>query len=155
MQEPSGISSQQPSRSSSSQRIGAPFVPVNASASREDISERHHGFVLMRTPYDAALMDERRRKAESTRKMLAGPFVPSSAAKAKEAIRANYYMYSPDEDTISAEREFVQEQVRSNITQLKEEMRSTLLQRRALVKRLEEKETREVLRQMRTGDEED
>jgi len=83
----------------------APFVPISPSSAKTEVMRApQDSFIGVGTPYDSDKVDllEDRANDESKR-ATSNSFVPSSASKAKDAIRADYYLYSADEKTKQAE----------------------------------------------------
>lgn len=96
-----------------------PFVPCNPSKAKEDISlyKSSAGFVGMHNPYDSAWRQLQDERVESTRRTVGGAFVPASAATAKSGIAVNYYLNSPDQETLAAEQHFIKERAQRNIVE--------------------------------------
>lgn len=104
-----------------------PFRPVNAHEARELITDQMHGYISMRSPYNEGQARERQQKLDSIAQRKAGPFYPTSAAKARTAIRVHYFLNSPDTETLEAERRFLAERASQNLDSYKTEAHAKLL----------------------------
>ena len=67
----------------------------------------------------------------------AGAFKPTSAAKAKTSIHANYYLNSPDTETFEAERQFIKERADKNLGGIVSDLRAKTVQLREREKKQE------------------
>jgi len=98
-----------------------PFVPCNPSQARDKISlglggeKTTTGFVGMHSPYDSAHRMQMAEREDATIAQIGGVFVPASAARAKAQVAVNYYLNSPDAETLEAEKAFIQERAQLNL----------------------------------------
>ncbi len=92
-----------------------PFRPCNPVEARNAITQERHGYVGLHSPYDLAHRLEMLERQEAQKHVIGGVFVPNAPAKAKEAVKVNYYLNSPDAETIEAERRFIQDKARRNM----------------------------------------
>lgn len=89
--------------------------PCNPSEARADITEREHGYVGMYSPYNRAHMLMMQDQRASNAACLAGEFVPCAYQQAKDIVKINYYLNSPDAETIEAERRYIREKSKRNM----------------------------------------
>ena len=94
-----------------------PFRPSNPSEARSSITDVQHGYVGMHSPFELAHKMQMLERAEARKGVLGGAYLPPSAAKAKKAIAVNYYLNSPDAETIEAERRYIQEKAQRNMVE--------------------------------------
>ena len=96
-----------------------PFKPNACSEARDGITVQKHGYVGMYSPFDQAhrqaIAEQQRAKALNISDRT---FVPASASSAKAAVAINYYLNSPDSETLAAERAFIQERVARAVSDL-------------------------------------
>lgn len=98
-----------------------PFRPSNWSEARADITVAKHGYVSMHSPYDAAHRQRQQELQESGMlNVTKQTFIPASAATAKSQVAVNYFLNSPDAETLDAEREYIRERSRRSVQVLKE-----------------------------------
>jgi len=121
-------------------RAAMPFSPINPWQSREAITDWREGYVLMRSPFDAAQVREREERARSVAMRRAGAFLPSSGAKAKTSIRVNYFLNSPDTETLEAEQQYIRELSLRNMDAYRKDQRNKLMHLRERAKQEEELE---------------
>merc|ERR1711972_789077 len=76
---------------------------------------QHTGFIAMHSPYDSAHRMQMAEREEATLATIGGVFVPASAARAKAQVAVNYYLNSPDAETLEAEKAFIQERAQLNL----------------------------------------
>ena len=91
-----------------------PFRPCNPAGAREAISLDKTGFVGMHSPFDLGYRQRLKERQEAASLRLGGTFLPPSRQQAKDDTSVNYYLNSPDAETIEAERRYIQEKVRSH-----------------------------------------
>jgi len=108
------------------QEARPPFRPNNPTQARESITLEHTGFVCMHSPYDMGFRQRQQERLAATRMRLAGGFHPPSASQAKGDVSVNYYLNSPDAETIEAERRYIQEKARRNMIEYNRRMRTQL-----------------------------
>merc|ERR1712087_355962 len=96
-----------------------PFVPCNPSQARYDITLNHtdSGYVGKNSPYDMSHQLQQAEREESQRLHVGGVFIPASAATAKKGVAVNYYLNSPDAETIEAERRYIKDRADRNLTE--------------------------------------
>ena len=91
------------------------------SEAREGITVKKHGYVSMHSPYDEAHRQRQHELQESgMRQVTKNTFIPASSATAKAAVAVNYFLNSPDAETLDAEREFIRERSRLSVQMLKD-----------------------------------
>ena len=90
-----------------------PFRPTGAKQGRESITVERHGFVLMHSPFDMGFRQRQQERLKTQNMRLAGGFHPPSLSQAKGDVSVNYYLNSPDAETLEAERRYIQEKVRA------------------------------------------
>ena len=71
----------------------------------------------LHSPYDLAHRLSIMERAEAQKGVLAGPWGPTGGAKGREGIRVNYYLNSPDAETIEAERRYIQDKANRNMVE--------------------------------------
>lgn len=76
-------------------------------------------FVNVYSPFSAAHDQEMADRAESEARMVGPKFVPTSGPRGREGVRVNYFLNSPDAETIAAEKEFIQERAAYNLAEYK------------------------------------
>ena len=74
------------------------------------------------------LMKERE---EANRRMLAGNFEPSAWAEARKDIQVNYFLNSPDAETIEAEKWYIKEKALRNMFEYNRKMSAQLKRQQA------------------------
>ena len=96
-----------------------PFMPCNPSQARDKITLEKTGYVAMYSPYDSAHRQQVEELEQSARMRVGGNFVPPSSTKARDLVAVNYYLNSPDAETIEAERHFIKERAARNSAELR------------------------------------
>lgn len=89
-----------------------PFRPCNPTGAREAITLEKTGFVGMHSPFDLGYRQRQKERQEASARRIGGTFLPPSGQQAKDDTRVNYFLNSPDAETIEAERRYIQEKVR-------------------------------------------
>ena len=112
------------------QKPRPPFRPCNPVEARNTISQTRHGYVGMHSPYDLAHRLEMLERKEAQKHVIGGVFKPNAPAKAREAVKVNYYLNSPDSETIEAERRFIQDKARRNMLEYSRRAHATMEQKR-------------------------
>ncbi|KAL1515080.1 hypothetical protein AB1Y20_004144 [Prymnesium parvum] len=111
-----------------------PFRPSNPLEAREAISlDRHReGYISIHSPYDLAHTLRQAEIKASTTLALNPAFIPIAPAKAREEVRVNYYLNSPDAETLEAERRYIREKAAKNLLDYQRRMKANIaLQRSA------------------------
>lgn len=101
--------------SSSPRKARPPFRPCNPKEARESITELRHGFVGLHSPYELAHKLQMLERAEAQKLIIGDVFRPNAWSKARRAIEVNYFLNSPDAETIEAERRYIQEKAQRNM----------------------------------------
>jgi len=114
---PRPAASGKPSASNASTDNRPPFVPCNPIQARDDITLTNHGYVGMRSPYDMSHQMQQAEREECQRLHVGGVFIPASGATAKKQVAVNYYLNSPDAETIEAERRYIKDRADRNLTE--------------------------------------
>uniref|UniRef100_A0A7S4EZ16 Uncharacterized protein n=1 Tax=Chrysotila carterae TaxID=13221 RepID=A0A7S4EZ16_CHRCT len=96
-----------------------PFVPCNPSQARDAITLEKEGYVAIHSPHYLAHSQQLQELEQSSRMRVGGTFVPASSAKAKDLLAVNYYMNSPDAETLEAEKRFIKERGERNLEEYK------------------------------------
>lgn len=92
------------------ERRRPPFIPINATQAKETISRTApERFLHYQKPYEKAVTREEMASAEKPT-----PFVPNGTLIAKERISVNYYLNSPDEQTLALEKAYISERSSMN-----------------------------------------
>ena len=85
-----------------------PFRPCNPRQARESISDVQHGYVGIHSPYDLAHRLEAMERAEANKHVVSAEvYYPTAWSQARKQIEINYFLNSPDAETIEAERRCV------------------------------------------------
>lgn len=109
-----------------------PFRPSNKTQARDDITLEGHVYVAMHSPYDMAHNLHQSEVKESGTRAVNPIFLPNAPAKAREAVRVNYYLNSPDAETIEAERRYIRDKAAKNLLDYQRRMKANIaLQRSA------------------------
>jgi len=94
-----------------------PFSPVNPTEAKQEIYRKGDApYNTLNTPYDA----ERFRYIPDDALL---PFVPNSASESKKTVAINYYMNSPDAETLEMERRFIADRAADNTMKLRKKMK--------------------------------
>ena len=107
-----------------------PFRPCNPVEARDTITQRKFGYVGMHSPYDLAHTLQMKERDESQKRVIAGVFRPNAPAKAREAVKVNYFLNSPDAETIAAERRFIKDKANRNMIEFMRRAHTSLAQSR-------------------------
>jgi len=102
-----------------------PFRPCNPTEGRETITEFRHGYVGIHSPYDMAHKLELVERAESDAHIIGGVYSPNAWSQARKQIEINYFLNSPDAETIEAERRYIQEKAQRNMVEYYRRLRPT------------------------------
>ena len=102
-----------------------PFRPSNPHQARDSITEVRHGYVGMHSPFELAHKLQMLERAEARKYVVGPPYVPPSGSKARAAIAVNYYLNSPDAETIEAERRYIHEKAQRNMVEYYRRQRPT------------------------------
>ena len=94
-----------------------PFRPCNPIEARDTITEERHGYVGLHSPYDLAHKLQMLERAEAQKHVIGGVYNPNAWSKARKAIEVNYFLNSPDAETIEAERRYIQEKAQRNMVE--------------------------------------
>ena len=94
-----------------------PFRPCNPTEARESIAEMRHGYVGIHSPYDLAHKLENMERAEAAKHIIGGVYLPNAWSQARKSIEINYFLNSPDAETIEAERRYIQEKAQRNMVE--------------------------------------
>ena len=84
-----------------------PWTANNPTQARESITLERTGFVLIHSPFDMGFKQRQQERLEAHKRRLAGNWNVPSAIQAKEDMKVNYFLNSPDSETIEAERRCV------------------------------------------------
>ena len=101
-----------------------PFRPANRFSAREAITLEKTGFVAMYSPFDMGWRQRQRERLEAQKLRVGGTFQPPSATDAKATVGVNYYLNSPDAETIEAERRYIQEKAARNMQAFHRKLRA-------------------------------
>ena len=113
-----------PFANAASQKQQPPFRPSNRFSAREAITLEKTGFVAMYSPFDMGWRQRQRERLEAQKLRVGGTFQPPSAADAKAMVGVNYYLNSPDAETIEAERRYIQEKAARNMQAFHRKLRA-------------------------------
>ena len=94
-----------------------PFRPCNPVEARESITEKTHGYVGLHSPYDLAHKLQMLEREQAQGLVIGGAYNPNAWSKARKAIEINYFLNSPDAETIEAERRYIQEKAQRNMVE--------------------------------------
>jgi len=103
-----------------------PFRPCNPTEARTTITEAQHGYVSLHSPYDLAHRLQVLERHEARKHVLGGPYNPNGWSKARKDIEVNYFLNSPDAETIEAERRYVQDKAHRNMVEYYRRMHQAL-----------------------------
>lgn len=84
----------------------------------------------MYSPYGETHKAQREQVHVNQSKRVAGNFTPCAPAQAKNNLKINYYLNSPDAETLLAEQRFVAEKARRNKEDYKKRTQASLQQLR-------------------------
>ena len=90
-------------------------MPCNPAEGRKQITRDY--FVGMHSPYDLAHRIYMQERAESAKLQLGGTFHPGSKNGGKNLVAVNYYLNSPDEQTLEAEKQFIKDRAAYNLAE--------------------------------------
>jgi len=107
-----------------------PFCPCNPSEARDTITLERHGYVGLHSPYDNAHRLQLLEHDEHEKGVLGGPYDPNAWSKARKAIEVNYFLNSPDAETIEAERRYIREKANRNMVEYYRRMHTSLSMQR-------------------------
>ena len=99
-------------------------IAVHAPSIREAITLEKTGFVAMYSPFDMGWRQRQRERLEAQKLRVGGTFQPPSATDAKATVGVNYYLNSPDAETIEAERRYIQEKAARNMQAFHRKLRA-------------------------------
>ncbi len=103
-----------------------PFRPNNPSEAREKVSEWRHGYVGLHSPYDMAHRIQLLEREENQRRVIGDKYDPNSWSKARESIKVNYYLNSPDAETLEAERRYIKDKAARNMVEYYRRMHAVM-----------------------------
>ena len=84
-----------------------PFRPCNPTEAKETITELRHGYVGIHSPYDLAHKLQEIERAEANKHIISDAvYMPNAWSQARKTIEINYFLNSPDAETIEAERRY-------------------------------------------------
>lgn len=92
-----------------------PFSPANPAEARASIANK--GFVSVYSPFDMAHRAQMAEREESLRLRVGPDFVPTSGPRGRETVVVNYFLNSPDAETIAAERQMTKERAAYNLAE--------------------------------------
>ena len=109
-----------------------PFRPCNPTEAKETITEIRHGYVGIHSPYDLAHKLGEIERANANQSIISDDtYMPNAWSEARKAIEINYFLNSPDSETIEAERRYIQEKAQRNMVEyyrrLRRERRASML----------------------------
>jgi len=107
-----------------------PFCPCNPSEARDTITLERHGYVGLHSPYDNAHRLQLLEHDVHEKGVIGGPYDPNAWSKARKAIEVNYYLNSPDAETIEAERRYIREKANRNMVEYYRRMHTSLSMQR-------------------------
>eukprot|EP00966_Prymnesium_polylepis_P328012 7383827-Prymnesium_polylepis.2 len=58
-------------------------------------------------------------------------FVPNAPAQAREQVKVNYFLTSPDAETIEAERRYIQDKAAKNLLDYQRRMKASIAAQRS------------------------
>ena len=95
-----------------------PFRPCNPTEAKETITELRHGYVGIHSPYDLSHKLQEIERAEANAHIISPDvYMPNAWSQARKAITINYFLNSPDAETIEAERRYIQEKAQRNMVE--------------------------------------
>lgn len=101
-------------RALSPKKTRPPFTPCNPSQAKDDIHRKGE------EPFAGSLAAFEKCQTRESGVKDKAPFVPNSAAEAKSKIQINYYLNSPDEETLQTEKAFIAQRASLNTQSLLE-----------------------------------
>jgi len=107
----------EPSSGAHAARKRPPFRPNNPTEARETITVWRAGYVGIHSPYDRAHTLELVEREEANKQVLGGAYSPAAWSQARKQIEINYFLNSPDAETIEAERRYIQEKAQRNMVE--------------------------------------
>ena len=102
-----------------------PFRPCNPTEAKGMITDVAHGYVGIHSPYDLAHKLEMIERAEANKHIIGGIYCPNAWSQARKQIEVNYFLNSPDAETIEAERRYIQEKAQRNMVEYYRRLRPT------------------------------
>jgi hypothetical protein len=99
------------------QKERPPFRPCNPKEARDTITERAHGYVGLHSPYDLAHKLQMLEREQAHKLVIGGAYNPNAWSKARKALEINYYLNSPDAETLEAERRYIQDKAQRNMVE--------------------------------------
>ena len=106
-----------PPEAAAPQKERPPFRPCNPTEARETITELRHGYIGIHSPYDLAHKLQTIERAEANKHIIGGVYLPNAWSQARKSIEINYFLNSPDAETIEAERRYIQEKAQRNMVE--------------------------------------
>ena len=103
-----------------------PFTPCCPSEARDTITVERHGYVSIHSPYDNAHRLQLLEREEAEKLVLGGKYDPNAWSKARKEIEVNYFLNSPDAETIEAERRYIREKANRNMVDYYRRMHANL-----------------------------
>jgi len=103
-----------------------PFRPNNASEGREMITDWRHGYVGLHSPYDMAHRIQLLEREENQRRVIGDKYDPVAWSKARKDIEVNYFLNSPDAETIEAERRYIKDKAARNMVEYYRRMHAVM-----------------------------
>jgi hypothetical protein len=106
-----------------------PFRPSNYMEAREEISlgkERERGYVGIHSPYDMAHRIQLLEREENQKRIIGPKYDPPSGPKAREVLKINYYLNSPDSETLEAERRYIKDKAARNMVEYYRRMHAVM-----------------------------
>ena len=108
-----------------------PFRPCNPKEARETITVVRHGYVGMNSPYDLAHRLQMLEREEAEKHVLGGAYNPNAWSKAREDIKVNYFLNSPDAETLEAERRYIKDKAARNMVDYYRRMHANMIKMQA------------------------
>lgn len=99
------------------QKERPPFRPCNPKEARDTITEQVHGYVGLHSPYDLAHKLQMLEREQAQKLVIGGAYNPNAWSKARKAIEINYFLNSPDAETLEAERRYIQDKAQRNMVE--------------------------------------
>ena len=116
---------------SSSTRQRPPFRPCNPAEARDTITVERHGYVSMLSPYDLAHRLQMLEREEAEKHVLGGAYNPNAWSKARDDIKVNYFLNSPDAETLEAERRYIKDKAARNMVDYYRRMHANMVKMQA------------------------
>jgi hypothetical protein len=101
-----------------------PFRPCNPSEARESISLWRTGYIELHSPYDLSHRLMLLEIEEANKKAIQGTFIPNAPSQARESMKVNYFLTSPDAEKLEAERRYIKEKAAKNMNEYLRRMRT-------------------------------